>query len=434
MKKYKLTFLLIGLCFGLQAQEILTVQKAIEIAIEKNYDVRIAKNNSAISEVEKSTLNSGFLPRVSATSGVNYSDESQNATFLEGEPVNISGAVTESYNASITAEYTLFDGFERKFNNLKNKENFNLKKIEEKQSIENTIISIYQMYYDVAFQTEVVKNLALNVANSKDRLDRAKKKIKFGQGTKLDELNAQVDLNNDSISYTTSLKDLNNLKRKLNLLLGRKIEQTYEIDTLVQFSEMLSVEDIVASSEENNVIALLRKQNLLLSDLDIDINKAKFLPKVSGSAGYRWVQSINPPTNFLATNEAYGVNLGLSLTWNIFDGGRSKTQVETAKIRKENRVIELEQAKEELKSDVLNAYDDYKNKLFKLQAEEQNVALNELSFSRTQKQFSLGQVNALEFRQAQINQLNALNNYARAKYDLKIAEINLKQLSGTLVE
>jgi outer membrane protein TolC len=434
MKKYKLTCLLIGVCFGLQAQEILTVQKAIEIAVEKNYDVRIAKNNSSISEVEKSTLNSGYLPRVSLSSGVNYSDESQNVTFSEGDPINISGAVTESYNASITAEYTLFDGFERKFTNLKNKENFNLKKIEEKQSIENTIVSIYQMYYDVAFQSEVVKNLALNVANSRDRLDRAKRRTKFGQGTKLDELNAQVDLNNDSISYATSLKDLNNLKRKLNLLLGRKIEETYEIDTLVQFSEMLSVEDIIASSEENNVSSLLRKQNLLLSDLEISINKAKFLPKVSGSAGYRWAESINPPTNFLATNESYGVNLGLNLTWNIFDGGRSKTQVKTAKIRKENRAIELLQAKEQLKSDVLNAYDDYKNKLFKLQAEAQNVALNELSFSRTQKQFSLGQINSLEFRQTQINKLNALNNYARAKYDLKIAEINLKQLSGKLVE
>ena len=434
MKKYKLTCLLIGLCFGLQAQEILTVQKAIEIAVEKNYDVRVAKNNSAISEVEKSTLNSGYLPRVTLSSGVNYSDETQSVTFSDGNSTTINGAVTESYNASLTAEYTLFDGFERKFTNLKNQENFNLKKIEEKQSIENTIVSIYQMYYDVAFQSEVVKNLAFNVQNSKDRLDRAKRRIKFGQGTKLDELNAQVDLNNDSISYTTSLKDLNNLKRKLNLLLGRKIEETYEIDTLVQFSEMVSVEDIIASSEENNVTSLLRKQNLLLSDLDININKAKFLPKISGSAGYRWNESINPPTSFALNNEAYGVNLGLSLTWNIFDGGRSKTQVKTAKIRKENRAIELLQAKEQLKSDVLNAYDDYKNKLFKLQAEEQNVELNKLSFSRTQKQFSLGQVNSLEFRQTQINQLNAFNNYARAKYDLKIAEINLKQLSGKLVE
>ena len=108
-------------------------------------------------------------------------------------------------------------------------------------------------------------------------------------------------------------------------------------------------------------------------------------------------------------------------------------QRKTSEIQKYNREIELKKAEEELQSDVLNAYEDYENKLFEMKAEEQNVTLNELNFTKTKKQFGLGQISSLDYRQAQINYVNAQNNYARARYDVKIAEINLKQLGGKLI-
>ncbi|AXT58099.1 TolC family protein [Aquimarina sp. AD1] len=436
MKNFKtLTILFVFLSISpVISQNVLTLDEAIKITVEKNYDVRIAKNNTEVSNIEKGVLNSGYLPTVSVSGGINYSDEAQNVTFSDGSNTNIDNAITESYNASVTAEYTIFDGLERKFNTQKNSENFNLKKIEERQLIENTIVSLYDTYYNVAYQKQITENLLLNIENSKDRLERTKKKLKYGQGSKLDELNAQVDLNNDSISYASAYKDFKNLKRNLNLLLGRDITIEYVVDTTVVFLNKLSEDAILQKAINNNVTSLLNRQNILLSELDIKINKAKFLPKINGSASYNWNESMNPVTSFALNNETYGVNLGLSLSWNLFDGGKNKTKVRTSKITKQNREIELYKAREELKTEVYNAYEDYFNKQFTLKAENHNIATNQLNFSRTQKQFSLGQVSAVEFRQAQINLFNALNNCVKAKYDLKIAETNLLQLGGILLE
>ncbi len=437
MKKFKFLntlLLLILSTFQLSGQNMLTIDEAMKIALQKNYDVRIAKNDTQISDIENGLLNSGYLPRVTANGGINYSDENQNVTFSDGNSTSVDNAVTESYNASITAEYTIFDGFERKLSNQKNTENLTLKKLQERQLIENTIITVYQEYYNIAYQKQVVDNLKLNIENSFDRLDRAKKKLKYGQGTKLDELNSQVDLNNDSISYASAKKDFNNSKRNFNLLLGRNVTNTFVIDTTVFFLKALVQKDILEQAQSNNIVSLLNKQNVLLSDLDIKVNTAKYLPKINGSAGYSWFESINPPTNFALQNESYGINLGLSLSWNIFDGGKSSTKIQTSKIAKENREIDLYRAQEELKLDVYNAFEDYTNKRFSLRAEKKNVFTNQVNFSRTKKQFSLGQVNTVEFRQAQINLLNALNNYAKAKYDLKISEISLLQLGGILLE
>ncbi|WP_435625072.1 TolC family protein [Flagellimonas sp.] len=414
------------------AQETLTVEEAVAIALERNYDLKIAKNNTELADVQASTLNSGYFPTVSASSGVNYSDENQNVQFLDGTTTAVDGAVTESYNASVTAEYVIFDGLVRKFTHQNNKENLNLVKLQERQQIENSIISIYEAYFNTAFQKRVVDNLKLNVENSKDRLDRAGRKLKYGQGTKLEELNAQVDLNNDSISYIEAFRDLNNLKRNLNLLLGRNVSTDFEVNTEVFFKPEMDKQFILEAAERENIQVLLANQNLLLSDLDIKINKAQFLPKIVGSGSYRWNESQNPPTSFALQNEAYGVNLGLSLSWNIFNGTNA-TRVKTAKITKKNREIELIKAKEELVTDVLNSYETYSIAKYTLEAETDNLETNELNFERTQKQFSLGQVTSLDYRQAQINLFNSRNNYARSKFDLKIAELNILQLSGKLV-
>ncbi|GMN07080.1 TolC family protein [Croceitalea sp. MTPC5] len=436
MKNFKkLGLLVIGLLATEgSSQSMLTVADAIKIAIESNYDVRIAKNDTEIAAVENSLLNSGYLPSVSASGNISYSDETQNVVFSDGSLTEVDDAVTESYNASVTTEYTIFDGLERKFNVRKNAENLNYTKLQERQLIENTVVSIYETYYNVAYQAQVVQNLALTMTNSKDRLERSKKKLKYGQATKLDQLNAQVDLNNDSISYASAYKDLKNAKRNLNLLLGREVTVPFEIDTIVTFSALLDQGEVLSSANENNISALLNRKNVLLSELDIKINKAKYLPKINGSASYNWNESQNPITSFALENETYGINLGLGLTWNLFDGGATKTRIKTSKITKANRQIELYKAGEELKTEVYNAYEDYQNKQFAIKAEANNVLTNQLNFNRTKKQFGLGQIAAVEYRQAQINLFNALNNAAKAKYDLKIAEINLLQLAGKLVD
>nr|WP_299343746.1 TolC family protein [Allomuricauda sp.] len=415
------------------AQDVLTIDEAIAIALENNYDLRIAKNNTEIADVQASTLNSGYLPSLTASGGVNYSDENQSVLFLDGTSTEVEGAVTESYNASVTAEYLIFDGLVRKFTQESNEENLALTELQERQQIENSVISIYEGFFNVAFQEQLVENLRINIENSNDRLGRAQRKLKYGQGTKLDELNAQVDLNNDSISYIEAVRDLKNLRRSLNLLLGRDISVEFEADTTVVFKPQMEKQSILELSQSNNIQVLLADQNILLSDLDIKINKAQFLPKITGSGSYRWNESQNPPTSFALENESYGINLGLNLSWNIFSGTNA-TRVKTAKITKMNREIELARAKDELLTDVLNAYENYEIAQFTIQAEMANLNTNKLNFDRTKSQYSLGQITSVEFRQAQINLVNAGNNYARSKYDLKIAELNLLQLCGKLLQ
>lgn len=127
------------------------------------------------------------------------------------------------------------------------------------------------------------------------------------------------------------------------------------------------------------------------------------------------------------------LGLGASLTWNLFDGGRTTTLVQNSKIAYENQELLQEQVTLEVDRDILNALASYENRLTIYQIQEQNVITNQNNFERSKEQFQLGRITSIEFRQAQINLLNAQTNKNLAKYDAKLAELQLLQLTGQLL-
>ena len=80
-----------------------------------------------------------------------------------------------------------------------------------------------------------------------------------------------------------------------------------------------------------------------------------------------------------------------------------------------------------------NAWDDYQNKLVIYKIQEDNIITAQNNFERTSEKFKLGQVNSIEFRQAQLNLLNAELSRNQAKYLAKLAELDLLQISGELL-
>jgi len=114
--KNKITLLfLLGFYTG-YAQELLTKENAVNLALENNYGIKIAKNNVKIAENNASILNSGYLPKLTANAGANYNNNNLELTLLDGNSTKTNNAVSKTYNASVGLNYTLFDGFGRAYN------------------------------------------------------------------------------------------------------------------------------------------------------------------------------------------------------------------------------------------------------------------------------------------------------------------------------
>ena len=425
--------LLVLVSLQVSAQDILTKKEALQIALENNYGVMIANNNVEIAKNNSSIYNSRYLPTVSTSAGANYNNSNQEIERQDGSITNINGAETKTYNASVNVNYTLFDGLGRKYNYKQLKETYNLSELQARETIENMYLQLFNVYFQIARLSENTKNLKEALEISKERLERAKYQYEYGQSTKLELLNAEVDVNNDSINLINSKQLFSNSKRNLNIVLGIQKDINYIVETDVDFISLMSYEELLTKAKENNVILQQNEKNIAISEFNIKANKAGYLPTAGLSGSYGWNKSENPATSFLARSHSTGLNAGINLSWNLFDGGNTKTRVANAKIALENQEILKEQQLETVENILNNAYESYQNALFILQAQEQNIITNQNNFDRTEERYKLGQVTSIEFRQAQINLLNTQTALNNAKYDAKLFELELLQLTGELL-
>ena len=418
------------------SQEKLTKQNAVNIALDNNYDIQVVNNNVDIAKNSSSIYNSGYLPSLVANGGANYQNKDNENEFQDGT-IQDQNSVTDSYNASLGINYLLFDGLGRMYNYKKLQELYNISEIQARQIAENTILQLLASYYDVARLTENKYNQKQSLAISKDQSLRDRYSYEYGQKTQLDVLNSEVNVNNDSIDYLNISRELANAKRDLNVILGRDIGIDFEVDTTVTYAIDLTYENILNSAKSNNALLLQAEKNVELSNYDLKINNSFWMPNIGINGAYGWnnlnVDTDNGNAFSLASQTSKGLNAGVNLSWNVFDGGATKTRVQNAKIAIDNSNIQKEQIELDLERNVANAWETYQNSLFILQAEQKNVVTNKRNFSRSEEQFKLGQIISVEFRFAQVNLLNAVNNYNRAKYTAKIAELRLLQLGGMVL-
>jgi outer membrane protein len=438
MKIIKNTVLVVVFLSTLQgiSQEILTKKEALAITLENNFGIQIANNNLEVAKNNTSIYNTGFLPTASVSSGANYSRNNQTNTPQQGDETSTSGAVTKSYSASLGLNYTIFDGLGRKYNYQQLKETYNLTELQARATIENTYLQLYTTYFQIARLSENKNNLNEALSISKQRLQRAKYQYEYGQSTKLELLNAEVDVNNDSITLINAHQQLSNAKRDLNIVLGVEKEVNYQVETQVEFVKMMNFEDLHQKTILNNISLKQNEKNIAISEFNIKINKSNYLPTLGLSTSYGWNKNENENIANIFQPKATtsnGLNAGLSLSWSLFDGGSTKTSVANAKIALDSQQILLEQQKTTIENTLKNTWENYSNQLFIIGAQEMNVLTAENNFDRTEERYKLGQVTSIEFRQAQINLVNSKTALNNAKFDAKLIELQLLQLSGDIL-
>jgi len=413
-------------------QQILSPTEAVSLALENNYGIKLVNNQLEVAKNNASILNSGFLPTVTGNAGATYNVDNTEAEFSNGNITILNGAESSRYNASVNLNYVLFDGLGRSYDYKQLKERYQLSELQARETIQNTVFQLFTIYYNVAQITENSVALSQTLAISNERLRRAEYQFNYGQSTKLAVLNAEVDINNDSINLINSQQELKNSKRDLNVVFGNIIDQDFDVDTNIKFDVLYNKEALLEKAKTRNFALLQIEKSIMISGYDIKSGKSAYLPTIGLNGSYGWNKNNNNAASFLAVSTSTGVSGGLNLSWNLFDGGNTITRVKNAKINLENQQLQKEELLVNLERDFNNAWDDYQNKLNIFKIREDNITTSQNNFDRTVEKFKLGQVNSIEFRQAQLNLRNAELSRNISKYEAKLAELQLLQICGEL--
>ncbi|MEM1134192.1 MAG: TolC family protein [Bacteroidota bacterium] len=443
MKRYKYIFLLIllGVVLELPAQDLeersnagMGIADVITLTLENNYDIKISKNNARTSAIDAVPGNADYLPTVDFSAGYNYASDNTDLAFADPNTpeINADGAVTETINAGITVNYNIYSGGNRKstFSKLKN-ESY-ISDLQLQQNIESSVLNVLSQFLNTVNLYEAFKISEESVDISRNRYERAETNYAFGSLSKLELLNAEVDLRNDSINlvqaqiaYEKSIKDLNNI-------IGINPDSSYVIDPTFTFEEDLVVDQLVEEAMSNNTAYLIARSSIKSSELDLAINKARFLPSLDFSGGYQY-SDITYGASFLSTQTTLGWNAGLTLSYNIFDAGSRRRTKEKTTLQIQNQKVAFAQTENNLKTDLLKAYDDYQSNIALLSLNERNLITSSVNYERSVEAFSTGQITGIELREAQLNLLNSKYSVSLQRIQAKLSEVNLHFYAGTLV-
>ena len=163
-----------------------------------------------------------------------------------------------------------------------------------------------------------------------------------------------------------------------------------------------------------------------ISNFELKSIRSTYLPTLGLIGSYDWNESSNNnPYAFFNKNIYDGVSGGINLSWDIFNSGKRITANKNAKVRLENSKIEKEKAYLIFQKELNNSYESYKNNLFILNVQEQSLNTSDNNFQRNLEKYEIGIVSSIEFRNAQINLLNAklARNTAPAILSLSLIHI-----------
>jgi len=412
-------------------QEKLTLEEAIAIALKNNYDIKLVKNETEIAKNNANWGNAGMLPLVTGDFSTGGSRQNTVQTQASGTERRINGAQNSNMGYGIGLNWTVFDGFSMfaNYDRLKALEQQGEKNAT--GQILNTITEVLSAYYNVAKQQQLVIAADSTIDISAFRLRIADNKLKLGRGSKLDVLAAQVDYNTDTSTYLQQKNLLNNYMVTLNQILARDVNIKFSVENYFEIDGGLNYTSLASQLEQLNPALQSAILNKKIAELNLKQIQGNRYPQISVNSGYNFNKS-ETPTGFNTQFRAHGFSYGLTASINIFNGFLQRQNERNAKININTADLQLNQTKQNLTAQLTSAYQDYSTFLELVKLEQGNINIANQNLDITLEKYRLGNITPLELREAQKNAIDANNRYLEIKYQAKLAEIYLKQISGTL--
>jgi len=430
-KKLKIFILLLSLSLSGFAQEQLSLQEAITIALQNNYDIKISKNQIDMAKNNANIGNAGMLPNLTGSYTNGGSIQNTRQTPATGPDRVITGAKSTNNSYGADLNWTIFDGFSMFANYDRLKELQKQGELNARLTILTTVADVITAYYDIVRQQQLVIAADSAMDVSVLRTSIAKTKLQLGRGSKLDVLTAQVDYNTDTSNYLQTKNALQIAKVRLNQLMVRDIGTSFSVVNNIDVDKGILFSKMAEMAEQQNPNVQNAFINQRIASLTLKSVRGARYPSISLNSGYSRANSTSP-TGFNQKFAANGFTYGVTASINLFNGFLQRQQERNAKIEIDNSTLTLSKTKLDVNSQLLTAYQNYSTYLDLIKLEQRNVDIAKENLDITLAKYRLGSIAPLELREAQRNAIDARNRFIEMQYQAKIAETTLKEISGNI--
>lgn len=425
MKRGLLYFILLfSLNAGAQVQ--ITLTNAIDSALKSNFDIRIARVNTDISRIGNTYGMAGGLPSLNGSAADNRSVLNLKQKTSSGINISQNNVNNSSYNAGLTANMVLFNGFKI----IATKGRLNLlqrqSELELNQQIQTTMAVVMESYYDIIRQQSYLNIIKSLLDVSSKKLEIVKERYKVGMANDADLLQARMDFNLADQNLKGQELIIEQDKTSLLQLMGVKQYFSISVNDTILIDKSIRKDSII-NYLENNPQYLSAEQQIRINQQIVKEQRALRYPSVRISTGYNFTYS-SSSAGFNLFTQNYGPTVGATLLVPIFNGNIYKTQQEIAYFNVQNARLQKESLLKSLEADAIKTYQSYESTLQQLDSQQKSYADAARLVSILVQKFRLNEATILDLKAAQDSFESAGYMFVNLQYAAKTAEIELKRL------
>ncbi|MBL3658784.1 TolC family protein [Fulvivirga sediminis] len=419
--------------------QVLTLEQAVDLALKNNKQLQMQANNSEVAQNNVYLGNAGFLPTVNLMGSGEYSSSSQELsirTFQPEPPVltfDEDGVKSKKAAVLIQADYVVISGLARKYSYSILKKKSTLENLKQEIAINETIVAVTGMFTQIASLQSREELLQETILVTTDRLAKIEDRKAFGQATGLDILKAKTYLNQDQSSLDEVALNKTNRIKQLNRWIGLPLDTLYRVNINYLLPEEADPKQVIANVKENNPNIKLAQSGVNIAEDQLGLAQSNLFPKLKVFANYGYAYQENDLQQ-LAELQNRGYTVGASLQYNIFNGSKTKREIQNATINIESQKIYSQDIEDQITTEALQELNTLAILRNQLEREMDNLDTFEETFNRTQERYSNGQATSLDLRDTQTALFNARVQVNDIKLKMVNSGMRLESLTGQLIK
>ncbi len=435
-----LLIICLGLSFSVSAQQVeqITLEDAIDIALENNYQLKQAGNSLELAEEQELSAKGDFMPSLNGSLSGSRRAGSQ---FIPGTDTFVN-TVSRGISGSVSLGLPIFAGFQN-INNLKSSQFDKRSEEENLQRVRESIIfNTASSFLQVILNKELLEIDRQNLESSRKTLEQVQAQVEVGSRPTVDLYNQEATVANNELQVVNSENALNS--SKLQLIRQMQVEdplQQYEFITPEVDEENVNTPDFDLRQLVNS--ALESRSDLKSDELAIQaqkhqlsVAKASLYPSIDLNAQIS--TDYSDRIDFAFNDQFFDQNVvkfvGLSMNIPIFNNFNRRTNIQSQSINYKNAKLNLENSRLQVVQDVNQAYNDYQSYIKQLESSRKALIAAEKTYETQQERYEVGAGTLIELSDANAQFVQAQANTAQALFQLIFQQKLLDYYIGQLNE
>lgn len=419
----------------------LSLAEAIAWGVDNSLSIAGQRLNVEVAARNDNWVTAGRAPIVQATIGVNNNLNAQDnpASFINGT------FYTGNATAGIQASYTLFNGYRVRFTKQQLGQQLRVANQQVKQLVETSVFDVAQAYYAAQLEEARTRNAARKLDITRDQVAYQQVRREYGQGTGIDLLQAKSAYFTDSLAVERAYLSVANANRALYLALDAT-EDTFEerpiADTLVFEPKDWEIAEIARRIDSSAAIQLLRSQEQLALT-QTELARTALKPSVDLTAGLNHTRTAfklngedprtNLPAELIFGSTGQGA-FGVQAAYTLFDAGARKRTIENAIVQERISYLATSNARRDANTQARTFLETYRTQRELLALQDALIANAKANLRLAEEQLRSATINSFNYREVQLAYFDAVQARIDAVYNILITDLNLRRLTGELVQ